>query len=119
MKSIIKFVDINKKGLTIVEILVSITIIGILAITFMAMFGIGMKNIIIAGDNSQSDFIAQSVAENQLSGSAGAPENVSRTPIAIVLKKAGATISTISGTKISVDYPYNGTTKTAILFDSN
>lgn len=105
----------NKKGLTLVEILVSITIIGMLALTFMAMFGVGIKNILIAGDNSKSDFLTQSLIERQVSG-AFSQSNISRTNKTIYLKKNNVLSSTVTGTAIFIDYPYNNTTKTAITF---
>jgi prepilin-type N-terminal cleavage/methylation domain-containing protein len=58
----------NKQGLTLVEIIISIAILGIIAVAFLGMFTVGFKGIMSAGRNSQAGYIGQKVMENKIVG---------------------------------------------------
>lgn len=56
----------SKKGMTLIEIVIAIGIIGIVAVAFLQLFGSGFINIIGAGNHSKAQFTAQDVIENDL-----------------------------------------------------
>ena len=66
-----------KKGMTLVEIIISIAIIGILGITFFSMFTSGFKGVVRAGNKSTASYDAQAKIEETLNDkpSAGDPGN--------------------------------------------
>lgn len=110
----------NNGGFTLVEIIVSLAIIGILAVAFFSMFGFGMKTIIISGHNSISNFNTQSILENRISGDLDSPEQLTEISADIKLYQGGTLKATIPGKTIQVSYPYNNnTTKTAVTFIPN
>jgi prepilin-type N-terminal cleavage/methylation domain-containing protein len=56
----------NNNGLTLVEIIISIAILGIIAVTFLGMFTVGFKGIMSAGKNSQAGYVNQKAMENRI-----------------------------------------------------
>jgi prepilin-type N-terminal cleavage/methylation domain-containing protein len=58
----------SKQGLTLVEIIISIAILGIIAVAFLGMFTVGFKGIMSAGRNSQAGYIGQRAMENKIVG---------------------------------------------------
>jgi prepilin-type N-terminal cleavage/methylation domain-containing protein len=56
----------SKQGLTLVEIIISIAILGIVAVAFLGMFTVGFKGIMTAGRNSQAGYIGQRAMENRI-----------------------------------------------------
>jgi prepilin-type N-terminal cleavage/methylation domain-containing protein len=58
----------NKKGMTLIEIIVAIAILGIISVSFFAMFTTGFKGIINAGKYSKAEYVAQKAMENRVAG---------------------------------------------------
>jgi prepilin-type N-terminal cleavage/methylation domain-containing protein len=56
----------NQKGLTLLEIILSMAILGILAISFLTMFSSGFKSIIKAGNKSVAAYDAQQSMTNKI-----------------------------------------------------
>lgn len=56
----------NQKGLTLIEIILSMAILGILAITFLTMFSSGFRSIIKAGDKTVAAYDAQQSMTNKI-----------------------------------------------------
>ncbi len=55
----------KQKGLTLIELLVSLALIGILAVTFLPMFSAGFANIVRAGLRTKAVNIAEADMINQ------------------------------------------------------
>lgn len=64
----IKNIFFQNKGLTLVEIIVSLGILGIIAVSFTTLFTHSFKSVFSAGDKSVALFEAQEDMENILSG---------------------------------------------------
>ncbi len=105
------------KGFTLIEIIVSLAITGLISLTFFTLFGFGMKMVILSGHNSIAGFETQSILENRISGDTTVNAQLEVTTGAITLKQAGVEVDTVHGNVLRVDYPYNhSTTKTAVTF---
>lgn len=59
----------DKKGLTLVELLISMAILGIILVAFLSYFGFSFGNIVGAGGRTQAAHQAQSVVEAMYSKS--------------------------------------------------
>lgn len=58
----------NKKGFTLLELIISMAIIGLLTVSFLGMFTFGLNGIFTAGKYSKSQYLAQQAIENKLAG---------------------------------------------------
>lgn len=58
----------NKKGFTLLELIISMAIIGLLTVSFLEMFTFGFKGVFSAGQNSKAQYLGQQVIENKLAG---------------------------------------------------
>ena len=67
------------KGMTLVEIIVAIAILGIIAMFFLGTFVFGMKGIMNAGKNTKAGYTAQQGIENKIINTASTPAGVSGT----------------------------------------
>lgn len=120
VKKMKKIIAKNNGGFTLIEIIVSIVIIGLMSLTFFGLFGFGMKTVIVSGQNSASDFNAQTILEDGVfDRGSDSPEQLEVTDGAIRLYQSGTLVDTIPGEVIKVSYPYNGVTKTAVTFVSD
>jgi prepilin-type N-terminal cleavage/methylation domain-containing protein len=109
----------KKKGFTLVEVIASLAIIGIISIAFLSMFGFGIKNIIMSGKNSSSNFNAQAILESNISDASTTSAAITRTSTSIKLYKSNVLYTTIDGNNIQVTYPYSNSTKTLTTFISD
>jgi prepilin-type N-terminal cleavage/methylation domain-containing protein len=109
----------KRKGFTLVEIIVSLAIIGIISVAFLSMFAFGTNNIIMSGKNSSSNFNAQAILESNISDATITSSEITRTPVSIKLYKSRVLYTTIDGNNIQVIYPYSSSTKTLTTFISN
>ena len=81
----------NRKGFTIIELVLSIGIIGIIAVSFLSIFGTGFSNIVRAGVRTK----AVNTAESEFHDN---PEIINEDDIDIELPIVGGTVKhTISG----------------------
>ena len=111
---------VNKKnGLTLVELIVSLAILGIISVAFLSMFGFGINSILTSGKKSSSNFSAQAIMESSISDDSMTSPALTRTPgISIKLYKSSVEY-TVNGDKLQVSYPYGSSTKTFTTFISN
>lgn len=58
----------NKKGFTLLELVISMAIIGLLTVGFLQMFTFGLSRIFSAGRYSKAQYLAQQAFENKLAG---------------------------------------------------
>ena len=109
----------KKSGLTLIELIISLAIIGIISVAFLSLFGFGINNIIISGKKSSSNFNAQSIMESSISdGSFTTPELTRTTGSMITLNKSGV-VYTVNGDKLEVTYPSGSSTRTFTTFISD
>jgi prepilin-type N-terminal cleavage/methylation domain-containing protein len=57
---------LNKKGLTLLEVIISIAIIGIIVVSFLSLFSNSFVQVIRSGNKGTSMYSAQTTAEDQL-----------------------------------------------------
>ncbi len=111
----------KKNGFTLIEVIISIMLIGVISIMFFAMFGSGMNGIIRSGKNSKNVFEAQAQMENNISNPHNITPNVSRTngqSITLKNSASGKTYS-VSGDIIVITYPYGNDSRMLTTFLSN
>lgn len=93
------------KGLTLVEILVALAIIGILFVAFSGVFVNGLTGIYKAGDRNEADYVAQKAIENRISGNTASFSNTSCTETAATLSISfGSNIIQESGIILDISY---------------
>jgi prepilin-type N-terminal cleavage/methylation domain-containing protein len=80
------------KGMTLVEVVISLAILGIITVVFLGMFTSGFGGIISAGKYSQAEYEAQEAMEHRIGG-----VTVAATP--------SLTPTTISGKTVSISFP--------------
>ena len=59
----------NKKGFTLIEIILAIAIIGIMAVAFIPVFTSGFKGVIYAGETKTGMFDSQNILEQEVADS--------------------------------------------------
>ena len=100
----------NKNGFTLLEIIISMAIIGLLTVSFLEMFTFGFKGVFTAGQNSKTQYLAQQEIENKLANITSSTTQIS--PIILRFKspvESDVVIVTIYGkiekvTKINGNY---------------
>lgn len=96
----------HKKGLTLIEVILSIAILGIIAIVFLTVFTTGVKGVFEAGRWSEAEYETQHAMENEL---ADVPSNVPNVQVAEygstnISITFGTTTITVHGKTINTDY---------------
>ena len=107
----------NKKGFTLIEIIVSIAIMGIISVAFLTMFTSGIIGISNSGEKSNSHYTAQSQMEsnvNNLKNLSDDDFKISSTE-SIELFFSGSYYD-ISGCQIDVPYKYGSIPKKLTTF---
>ena len=100
-----------KKGITLVELIVSMAILGIIVITFLNLFVFGYTHVIGAGHKTTASFLAHQAAEIKIAGGATDPNvhvSFNPTTITIQLPAPPAATMTKSGEEISFEVEQNG-----------
>ena len=103
----------NKEGFTLIEVILSIAILGIISITFLSMFTSGMVGISNSGKKSVDNYDAQSKIENEISVSRNLLVDVEQPPF--IMKFSGIEYK-VSGRQIDVPYTYGSITKKLTTF---
>ncbi|PKM57813.1 MAG: hypothetical protein CVU98_04240 [Firmicutes bacterium HGW-Firmicutes-3] len=102
----------DNKGLTLIEVVISIAILGIVAIAFLSMFSFGYTHVTNAGHKSDAGFLAHQAAEQEIAGGTIDPSvvvtSIPSTTITINLDTPLASPMERSGTEISFEVDKNG-----------
>ena len=109
----------KKKGFTLIEVILSIAILGIISIAFMTMFTSGIVGISNSGKKSISHYVAQNQIESNISDSGILPSNVVTTTKSITLTFPGKADIVISGRQVDVTYTYGSRSKILTTFTTN
>ncbi|MGI6142069.1 MAG: type IV pilus modification PilV family protein [Caldicoprobacterales bacterium] len=56
----------NKEGFTLIEIIISLAILGLITVSLLGLFSFGFKAIFDSGKNSQAQYVGQQALENVL-----------------------------------------------------
>jgi prepilin-type N-terminal cleavage/methylation domain-containing protein len=104
--NLIKSIITKKKGFTLIEIIVSLALIGLMAIIFIPIFNFGYSGILSAGKHSKAGYLGQQAIENYLAGNAVTVPNTvtNTTPNVSVSINFQGTIITVTGVIKSVSY---------------
>ncbi|AOT68180.1 prepilin-type N-terminal cleavage/methylation domain-containing protein [Geosporobacter ferrireducens] len=104
----------NSKGLTLVELIISIAIVGIIAVAFLGIFTSGITGIISGGNLTKAGYVAQQAMENQIEGLAISstavtastnPPIPSLPPVAVTLNFTGVAVPiTVNGKVEQIEY---------------
>jgi prepilin-type N-terminal cleavage/methylation domain-containing protein len=109
----------NKKGFTLIEVILSIALLGILSIAFMTMFTSGIVGISNSGKKSISHYTAQNQIESNINDLGNISSNVLTSTKSITLTFPGNTGIVISGRQIDVTYKYGSRFKILTTFTTN
>jgi prepilin-type N-terminal cleavage/methylation domain-containing protein len=102
-----KFFNKYKKGLTLIEVVVSIAILGLMSISFLSMFSGGINWIFKSGNKSSAQYTSQEKIENIIYSESNADGiNSSSNPLTIKLNFSGKEYN-VSGRKIDVEASNN------------
>lgn len=107
-----------KKGFTLIEVIVSIAILGIISIAFLSIFSNGLIGIYRAGHKSVSQYEAQEKLENNISNPTNTDSNLASTNVQMNLNFLGNAYN-VSGRKVDVQYFYNGQSKKITTFTAD
>lgn len=110
-----------KKGFTLIELIVSIALLAIISISFLAMFLNGITGIINAGKKSTNHYNAQDEIEKNIDNSTetagGAVSSNSCSITGMCFN--GTYYPPVTGRKIDVTYVYGNSTKKITTFTTN
>lgn len=84
----------NEKGVTLIELIISIAIMGIILISFLGVFSSSFKSIISAGNKSEAVFMSHEEVASVISGEETDENNTKYTTLSINLP---------DGQKIEID----------------
>lgn len=101
----------NKKGFTIVEVLVAMALLSLAAVAFIALMSFSVSSIFLAGEKSEKIFDAQGEIESEIS--AQLPSGDDEVKINF---PDSADDLTITGEKLEITYEYNGGSSSIIYF---
>lgn len=99
----------KKKGMTLIEIIIAITIIAIIAISIFPIFTMGLVTINSAGNRSEAQYKTQAEIENDLNIDTGGTDTITidipDSSLDINVKgKLETKITKINGSQVSITY---------------
>lgn len=100
----------NKKGLTLIEAVIAIGIIGIIAVSFLSMYTLGFSTISKSGSRSSALFTVQSKLEEKLNGTSGT------TPTSLTIIVPNSSPISVSGNIITESTTIKGQAVTITAF---
>jgi len=101
----------NKKGFTIVEVLVAMALLSLAAVAFIALMSFSVSSIFLAGEKSEKIFDAQGEIESEISAQTPSGDDE------VKINFPGAADDlTITGEKLEITYEYNGGSSSIIYF---
>lgn len=101
----------KRKGLSLIEVLVSMAILGVIALLAMSMFGFGVKNIISSGKRTEEVYDLEGEINEIIFGN---PDNVQGEEISIEVKIPGLSVDKYIEGKIYTIKQNNNRIKTFV-----
>jgi prepilin-type N-terminal cleavage/methylation domain-containing protein len=108
----------RQMGFTLIEVILSIAILGIISIAFLTMFTSGIVGISNSGKKSVSHYTAQSQIESNINDSTNLSGSVVTSNVEFTMTFSGSGFP-ISGRKIDVPYNYGSIPKTLTTFTTD
>jgi len=117
MKKDIKKIFFGNKGVTLIELILSIGILGIILVSFLGIFSSGFRFVVFAGDKSESTFMSQENIDSIISGETVDGSNITTTTMSIDLPD-GSTID-IDGKIVTINESKNNQNSVITTFISD
>jgi len=106
----------TQKGFTLIEVILSIALLGIISVAFLTMFTSGIVGITNSGKKSISHYTAQSQIESEINESGNISNVVtSTTEISLTFPEKSLTY-VIEGRQLDVPYTYGNLSKNLTTF---
>ncbi len=93
---------INRKGLTLLEVIISLAIIGILAVVYFSIFTTGFTGIVRANSKNIASFNIQKEVESELN------DNTNPTGSTLIINLPDNSTETINGAIVYVEEEIDG-----------
>jgi prepilin-type N-terminal cleavage/methylation domain-containing protein len=101
----------KKKGMTLIEVIIAIAILGIIGVAFLTLFTSGFSFITRAGNRSEAGFNTQTQVEQALNNAISTPDLGSLqiqfsdgTTISAIGYKSSQTCPTINGSQATINF---------------
>lgn len=101
----------NEKGMTLVEIIIAIALLGIIAIGFLSIYVTGMRMTRVAGDRTKNVANAETVVEQVVAGSDVTAGTSPNTVVVNGTVIANASITTTGSVELSITFDGMSTDK--------
>lgn len=117
----------NQKGLTLVEVIVTLAIISIIASSFLTLFTTGFKGIFTAGNRSKAMYAAQKTMESIIAQGVSNNNTYDITQDGFTIKvtvidhtlQIQSPSTSVNGKQIHIEVPYRGGTAKVTSFIPN
>ena len=110
--------ELSQFGFSLIELIVSIALISIIAVSFLYLFTFGYREVSASGAVTSSNLAAQDIVDGFIAGSADVSLVPEISDITLIEQTSGTTWVT-SGSVLSVQYQYGSSVRELVTFVAN